>query len=85
MYEQWTRDQHDAWKQIPKEQDFKKAVETMAHLQHGLENAYNDVRCASGAMHRGDDVTEKRLLDRVEATLADALTILSLRLEMWTV
>jgi len=58
----------------------RRAVEKMAHIQRAIENCYSDVRCAIQADERGEN--NGRILERVEHTLANVLTVIELEVEM---
>ncbi len=55
----------------------RRAMEAMAYIQRGIENAYCDVRAAINLDERGDNNAE--ILEQVEHTLANVLTVIEVR------
>jgi len=63
-------------KQTNTEAKARRAVEAMAHIQRAIENCYSDIRCAITEDERGESTG--RILERVEHTLANVLTLIEL-------
>ncbi len=71
----------DKQKEAPHEktdnaENARRAVEAMAYIQRAIENCYSDVRCAIEEDERGQN--NGRILERIERTLANALTLIEL-------
>jgi len=58
----------------------RRAVEKMAHIQRAIENCYEDTRTAIN--QDGLGYTNRKILERIEHTLANVLTVIELEVEM---